>query len=186
MGKQKSSFIAVSDPSTRPPTGRNPSLIVKHQRGLFTDLPSLPLYTILTYDFCAFRKYLAVCPCWYRALISAFDELCNRIEHDFTMKYHQYLLFNEAHLDSSVISFCDKKGLRVDRVIECELLKKAVGSTLCIAYKYRYYSEKTTYRVAFKTDAVKRGRRVMWIHKDEENGTTEAQAIVQSCEEDAL
>ena len=90
-------------------------------------------------------------------------------------------------MDSSVISFCDNKGIRVDRVFECELLRKAVGTTLCVAYKYRYYSEKTTYRVAFKTDAVKRGgRRVMWIHKDEENGTTEAQAIVQNCEEDSM
>ena len=88
LNKQRPSFAHVEQAGRRPPLGRAPLSVVKHHRGLFTDIPGLPLYTILTYDFSAFRKYLAVCPCWYRALISAFDELCNRIENDFTMKYH--------------------------------------------------------------------------------------------------
>ena len=69
------------------------------------------MYVILSYDFGAFRKYLAICPAWYRALIASFDEVCNKLENDFNMKYYSYALFKSAHLDSSVITFCDSMGL---------------------------------------------------------------------------
>ena len=62
--------------------------VVQKSSKLHLDFPPAVVYLILSFDFGSFRKYLAICPAWYRALIAGFDEVCNKLENDFNMKYH--------------------------------------------------------------------------------------------------
>jgi hypothetical protein len=55
------------------------------------------------------------------------------------------------------MSFCGKKGLRVDRVIQCELLKKSQGETLKIQGSFKYLNEKDSYISEYRLDSVKKG-----------------------------
>ena len=76
------------------------------------------------------------------------------------------------------ITFCGEKGLRLDRVIECELLNhKSLTSggnkTLRIAYQYKVFGDKTTYKAEYKFDTTKNGsKRLTWLHQDTFNKET--------------
>lgn len=50
------------------------------------------------------------------------DEYFKKAEVDFVMKNYEYLLFKKSYTNSSLIHFCGKKGIRVDRVLVCEVL----------------------------------------------------------------
>jgi hypothetical protein len=103
----------------------------------------------------AFRKYLAISPTWYFNVLESFDEYFNPIENEFIMNYHKYLMFKKSFINTSIITFCGNPGLRIDRVIQCEVLKKPVGQTLKFGYLYKYANENDYYRSEYKFDAVK-------------------------------
>jgi hypothetical protein len=48
-----------------------------------------------------------------------------------------------------------------------ELQKKPAGTTLTIGYTYNLYGNPKVYKAEFKLDCVKKGERVLWMHKDE-------------------
>lgn len=50
------------------------------------------------------------------------DEYFKKAEVDFVMKNYEYLLFKRSFTNSSVIHFCGKRGIRIDRVLVCEVL----------------------------------------------------------------
>jgi len=102
------------------------------------------------------------------------------------MSNYEYLLFKKSYTNSSIIQFCGRKGIRVDRVLVCEVLdnSKILNKCMRISYSYQYASqneeafvskkggklttEKQTFIADFKLDVVKPGsNRVVWIHKDE-------------------
>jgi len=70
--------------------------------------------------------------------------------------------------------FVDRKGIRVDRVIVCEVLdqKEIINKCLRISYSYKYTnakSPKDVFIADFKLDVTKpNSNRVIWIHKDEQ------------------
>lgn len=69
-----------------------------------------------------FRKYLRLTPAWHCLTLEAIDEMMNKVENDFVMKFYEHLEFKQSYTNSSVISFCGQRGIRVDRVLVCEVL----------------------------------------------------------------
>jgi hypothetical protein len=57
------------------------------------------------------------------------------------------MLFKKSYTNSSIIHFCGRKGIRVDRVIVCELLENAniMNRCLRISYSYKYASNNDDY-----------------------------------------
>lgn len=57
------------------------------------------------------------------------------------------------------IKFCRTKGLRLDRVIECELLPNRLilngNQTLIFGYQYKVSGDPRVYRAEYKIDVVK-------------------------------
>ena len=78
--------------------------------------------TLLQYDMNNFRKYLCLSPAWHHLVLEAMDEYFKKVECDFVMKNYEYLLYKKSYTNSSIIHFCGKKGIRVDRVLVCEVL----------------------------------------------------------------
>ena len=101
------------------------------------------------------------------------DEYFNRVETDFIMKTYEYLLFKKSYTNSSIIHFCGQKGIRVDRILVCEVLDnpKTINKCLRTRYSYKYTtakSEKEIYAADYKMDVMKpKQNRLLWIHKDE-------------------
>lgn len=100
--------------------------------------------TILQYDMGGlFRRFLCLSPSWHRLVLDAMDDYCRPLETDFVMKNYEYLLFKKSYTNSSIINFSGKKGIRVDRVLVCELLENAklLNKCLRVSYSYQYSSQ---------------------------------------------
>jgi hypothetical protein len=65
-------------------------------------------------------------------ILEAIDEMSNKIENQFISKYFEFLEFKKGYTNSSVISFCGRRGLRVDRVIVCEVLQSSKTLNQCL------------------------------------------------------
>jgi hypothetical protein len=50
------------------------------------------------------------------------DDYCNKMENNFILTYHEFLYFKHSFISSMPIKLCREKGIRVDRVLECEVL----------------------------------------------------------------
>lgn len=69
--------------------------------------------------------------------MESMDEWMNPLENDFVSQNFKVLEFKRGYTNSSVISFCGRKGIRIDRVLVCEVLENAknlVGSCLSVGY----------------------------------------------------
>jgi hypothetical protein len=73
--------------------------------------------TLLMFDMESFRKYLCLSPAWHHLVLEAMDEHFKKVECDFVMKYYEHLFFKKSYTNSSLIHFCGKSGIRVDRII---------------------------------------------------------------------
>ncbi len=135
---------------------------------------------LLLFDMNAFRKYLRLSPVWHHMALEAMDEQFNRMENDFLLKYHQLFFFKKSYTNSSIIQSCGKIGLRVDRVIVCEVLPSIEGKSISAGFSYRYTDtpgSENTYIADYKLDVVKKGsQRLVWIHKDEREEASLAKA----------
>ena len=78
--------------------------------------------TILEYDMTNFRKFLRLSPNWHHLVLEGINERMNKVEVDFVNKYFEHLEFKSAFTSSSIIFAGGKKGIRVDRVLVCEVL----------------------------------------------------------------
>jgi hypothetical protein len=89
--------------------------------------------------------------------------------------YYEHLLFKRSYTNSSVIFSGGRAGLRVDRVLVCEVLKNAEHLNKCLRISYAYKLEehrklkrKKEFGADFKMDIVREGtQRLIWMHKDE-------------------
>ena len=116
--------------------------------------------TILLYDMPNFRKYLCLTPQWHHLVLEAMDEYFKKVECDFVMKNYEFLLFKKSYTNSSLIHFCGKRGIRVDRVLVCEVLDNAkiLNKCLRVGYSFKYTNAKTDkdlFYADFKLDIVK-------------------------------
>jgi hypothetical protein len=73
--------------------------------------------TLVLYDMESFRKYMCLSPAWHHLVLEAMDEHFKKVETDFVMKYYKHLFFKKSYTNTSLIYFCGKPGIRVDRVI---------------------------------------------------------------------
>jgi hypothetical protein len=67
------------------------------------------------------------------------------------------------------IEFCRSKGVRVDRVLEAEILKhpKNLNKTIRIGYQYQLEGDSRWLHCDFKLDIIAKGKnKLTWIHKD--------------------
>mmetsp|Transcript_7380 Transcript_7380/g.6628 ORF Transcript_7380/g.6628 Transcript_7380/m.6628 type:complete len:148 (+) Transcript_7380:1436-1879(+) len=145
---------------------------------------------ILTYDMTNFRKFLCLSPTWHHLVIEGMDEHFKKVEVDFVLKYYEHLFFKKSYTNSSLIYFGGKTGIRVDRVIQCEVLpnSKQVSKCLRASFKYCYAHKERSLRTQqpsdqkqyfyadYKMDVLKPGaERVVWVHKDEQEYLSQQQ-----------
>ena len=78
--------------------------------------------TILEYDMSNFRKFLRLSPNWHHMVLEGFNERLNRVEVEFVNKYYRHLFFKKGYTNSSIMFFGGKRGIRVDRILVCEVL----------------------------------------------------------------
>jgi len=98
---------------------------------------------LLLFDMSSFRNYLGLSPQWHRMVLDAMDDYFREVEMNFINKNYEYLLFKKSYTNSSVIQFCNRVGIRVDRVIQCEVLDHSalINKCLRISYSYKYASQ---------------------------------------------
>ena len=101
--------------------------------------PNIALLLIL-YDMSSFRKYLCLTPAWHHLVLSAMDEHFKRCETEFVLKNYEFLFFKKSYTNSSLINFCGRSGIRVDRVIQAEVLQAPdiINKCLSVSYAYRF------------------------------------------------
>ena len=127
---------------------------------------------ILQYDMANFRKFLCLSPNWHHLVLEGMDEYFKKAEVDFVMKNYEYLLFKKSYTNSSVIHYGGRRGMRVDRVLVCEVLdnKAVINKTFRARCTYRYTnakSKKDIFVADYKMDIIKPNQnKVVWIHKD--------------------
>ena len=101
------------------------------------------------------------------------------------------MFFKHSYTQTKSILFCNEKGLRLDRVLSCELQPHKAynsgGKTLKLGYQYKLYGDPKLYRADFKLDIVAKGKsRLTWIHQDRSSLETYTQPISQVCVGDSL
>jgi hypothetical protein len=75
----------------------------------------------IQYDSLLFAKFLLLSPTWHTSVLQSIDEHCNRFENKFVQTYQDLLYFKQSYSATMPIKFCGQRGLKLDRVIECEL-----------------------------------------------------------------
>jgi len=61
-------------------------------------------------------------PNWRFLILEGIDELFKKIEIEFVNRYYEHLQFKRSYTNSSVIFSGGRAGLRIDRVLVCEVL----------------------------------------------------------------
>ena len=93
------------------------------------------------------------------------DQAFKAIECDFINKFYEHLLFKRSYTNSSVIYSGGQQGMRIDRVLVCEVLDNASNINQCLGahYAYKLHSEhdknlrQQENLATFKFDIVKSG-----------------------------
>lgn len=79
---------------------------------------------ILEYDMTNFRKFLRLSPSWHHLVLEGIEERMKQVENQFINLYYEHLFFKKSYTNSSVMYFGGKRGIRVDRIIVCEILNQ--------------------------------------------------------------
>lgn len=99
------------------------------------------------------------------------------------------LFFRESRTEIRQIEFCGEKGIRVDRVLQCEIngSESQLRQKVRLASKYKMLGDGRTYRTEYRYDLIpKNSNRVTWLHQDSTNGETYTQPIQQQCVGDII
>ena len=111
-----------------------------------TIMDSQIVISLLSYDPVLFRKFLLLSPAWHTSSLQALDEHTNKIENQFVQAYSEFLYFKKSFTTSQPIKFCGQTGVRIDRVIQAELLPnrqlfKQDNKMVKFGYKYTNYGD---------------------------------------------
>ena len=79
--------------------------------------------TLLEFDMTNFRKFLRLSPNWHHLVLEGIEERMKPIENDFVNQYYQHLFYKKSYTNSSIMYFGGKPGIRVDRILVCEVLE---------------------------------------------------------------
>jgi hypothetical protein len=82
------------------------------------------ILTILKYNMGDYPKYLLISPAWHVIIQTALDQYTNQMENKFIQAYSPYLDFMRSYISGTLQQFCGKKGVRLDRVLVCEVSKQ--------------------------------------------------------------
>lgn len=80
---------------------------------------------ILEYDMSNFRKLLRLSPNWHYLVLEGIEERMKHIENQFINNYYEHLFFKKSYTNSSIMYFGGKRGIRIDRILVCEVLDQA-------------------------------------------------------------
>lgn len=98
--------------------------------------------------------------------------------------HFEHIFFKKSYTWSKPLNFCNDRGIRIDRVFQCELVSEGPAiktqklNTVCmtISAKYKLFGEDKIYRAEYKFDRVrcsdrqhvegKAPKRETWLHKD--------------------
>ena len=95
-------------------------------------------FTLIQYDPSSFRKFMGLSPNWNYLVLDGMDQAFKPIECDFINKFYEHLLFKRSYTNSSVIYAGGQKGIRLDRVLVCEVLKNAKHLNACLGAHFAY------------------------------------------------
>jgi hypothetical protein len=76
---------------------------------------------ILEYDMSNFRKFLRLSPNWHHLVLEGIEERMKHVENEFVNLYYEHLFYKRSYTNSSIMYFGGKRGIRVDRIIVCEI-----------------------------------------------------------------
>ena len=144
---------------------------------------------LVQYEPTSFRKFLRLSPNWHYLVLEGMDQAFKLIECDFINNYYEHLMFKRSYTNSSMIYSGGRKGIRVDRVIVCEVLDLPNHINRCLSASFAYKLHETEkkndksiniqsqfhlkqhrveYGADYKMDIVKKGQpRLIWIHRDQ-------------------
>ena len=98
------------------------------------------------------------------------DQAFKAIECDFINKYYEHLLFKRSYTNSSVIYAAGKKGMRLDRVLVCEVLANSAHLNACLGAHFAYklhLKGSLEHMATYKLDILGESqKRLVWIHRD--------------------
>ena len=86
------------------------------------DLDPRIVMTLLEFDMTNFRKFLRLSPNWHHLVLEGIEERMKPVEIDFVNKFYEHLFFKKSYTNSSIMYFGGKRGIRVDRILVCEVL----------------------------------------------------------------
>ncbi len=141
-----------------------------------------PAIAIMILQFCpsTFRKLMRLSPNWRYLLLSGMDQIFKPIEIDFANKYRDHLQFKRSYTNSSVFYSGGKLGLRIDKVLVCEVVKNRLHANKClrVSYAYKLCSSKTEHGADYKMDILRESsKRLTWIHKDLDSERSDNEVI---------
>ncbi|CDW81818.1 UNKNOWN [Stylonychia lemnae] len=153
------------------------SLIIEHQE---YDLPNRIILLLLMFNVDEYPKYLRLSASWFCKVNDSLDEYANIIENKFIQQYEMYLNFLRSYNNATPIRFCNQRGVRLDRIFQCEVMPRTdmINKTFRIAYKQEYTptikerqvsKDKTRYGTEYRFDVLKKGQqRVTWIYMSDD------------------
>ena len=125
---------------------------------------------ILMFNMDEYHKYLCLSAGWHCCITDALDEYTNHLENSFIHNYAKYLTFVKSYNNATPIYFCGQKGIRLDRIFQCEIMPESscINKTLKIGYDFQYLQHRGTpgrYHTEYRLDIVRPGgKRITWIH----------------------
>lgn len=127
---------------------------------------------VFTFIIDQYRQCLGVSAAWYTSISYAFDSIFNHIESQLALKAFKSISFRNSYTHSSVLNGDASKRVRIDRIIQLELLPGLEGKSLTIAYTFRFVNDKKNrYMTQYKIDCKAKGTRTLWIYRTH-NGLT--------------
>lgn len=81
---------------------------------------------------------MCLSPNWNYLVLDGMDQAFKAIECDFINKFYEHLLFKRSYTNTSMIYAFGKRGIRVDRVLVCEVLHNSKHLNKCLGTYFAY------------------------------------------------
>lgn len=133
-------------------------------------IPSEAVTLILMFNANDLHKLLRLSASWHTVINESLEEYTISWENQFIKQYSEYLFFTKSYFSTTTISFCSQRGIRLDRVFQCEIMNNPdlFNKTVKIGYDFSYVKKnsKDRYHNEHRFDVIKpKFPRVTWIHQ---------------------
>lgn len=111
------------------------------------EFPLVAVCELILLNIDEYPKMLRLSKGWNQIIKECMDLYISKsnLEEYFTQKYGNLLSLQKSYISATPLQFCGKKGLRLDRVLECkvnEIPSRELGKTLRIGFDYEYTPSK--------------------------------------------